>query len=63
MSVKVWVTLPAELVAVIRSPPPPRPAPVVAVVGVPEMVAVPFPLAAKLTPAGRVPVSVRVGTG
>ena len=31
--------------------------------GVPEMVGVPLPLSTKLTPAGRAPVLLRVGTG
>ena len=59
LNVKLWVTTPAELVAVMVS----RSAVLVAAVGVPAMVAVPFPLLTKLTPAGRPPASVRVGTG
>ena len=57
VSVKVWVTVPAVLVAVMAS----GKVPVAA--GVPARVAAPFPPAAKVTPAGRVPVSVRVGAG
>jgi len=58
-SVKLWFTVPAELVAVIAigyvlsafAP------------GVPESVAVPLPLSTKVTPEGRVPVSENIGVG
>ena len=57
VSVNVWVTVPAGLVAVMAS------AKVPVAVGVPAMMAVPLAPAAKVAPAGRAPVSVRVGAG
>ena len=55
--VKPRVTVPAVLVAVTVSGKTPE------AVAVPAMVAVPLAPSAKATPAGRAPVSVRVGTG
>ena len=55
--VKLWVTVPVPLEAVTESGNPPE------AEGVPASVAVPFPLLTKVTPAGREPVSVRVGAG
>ena len=57
VSVKLWVTVPTMLVAVMVSGNGP------AAAGVPARVAVPLPVASKVTPAGRAPVSVRVGAG
>ena len=57
VSVKLWVTVPAVLVAVMVSANAPE------AVAVPAMVAVPLTPSANATPAGRVPVSVRVGAG
>ena len=57
VSAKCWVTVPAVLEAVMASGNPPE------AEGVPERVAVPLPLLTKVTPAGRVPVSVRAGVG
>lgn len=57
VSVKDWVTLPAELVAVMVMEKVPL------VVGVPARVAVPYPESVKMTPVGRVPVSLRLGVG
>ena len=59
VSVKVWLTVPLALVAVIvigKLPPLLGPA-------VPEIVAVPLPLSVKLIPAGRAPDSVSAGVG
>ena len=57
VSVKVWVTVPAVLVAVMAS------GKVPVAVGVPARVAVPLPELSKVAPAGRVPASVSVGAG
>ena len=55
--VKLWVTVPAELVAEMMK------AEVPTVVAVPERVAVPLAPATKVTPVGRAPVSVTAGAG
>ena len=57
VSVKLWVTVPAALVAVTERSNMP------ATVGVPARVAVPLLLSTNVTPAGRVPVSSRAGAG
>ena len=56
-SVKGWVALPTRLVAVSRS------AVLPLVVGVPEKVAVPFPLSVNVIPGGGVPCSVMAAGG
>ena len=55
--VKLWVTVPEPLVAVMVS------GKVPVAVGVPAKPAVPLALATNATPAGRAPVSVTVGAG
>ena len=57
VSVKLWVTVPTALAAVMMKVEVPR------VVGVPERVAVPLAPATKVTPGGRAPASVSVGAG
>src|SRR5271168_3042418 len=57
VSVKAWVTVPDALVAVRLTGNTP------VAVAVPAMVAVPLAAAVKVTPAGSVPASVRVGDG
>ena len=57
VSAKCWAVVPAVLVAVMVMANTPVDA------GVPAMVAVPPPAAVKVIPAGRAPVSVRVGAG
>lgn len=59
VSVKLCVTVPAELVAVMVM----EYNPAVPEAGVPETVAVPLPLSVKVTPEGRAPVSERAGGG
>ena len=57
VSAELWDTVPVSLVAVMVKTGDPT------VVGVPERIAVPLAPATKVTPAGRVPVSVTVGAG
>jgi hypothetical protein len=59
LSVKAWVVVPLVLAALMVSGNEPS----LAAVRVPVMVAVPFPLSVKVTPEGRVPVSVSAGVG
>ena len=59
VSVKVWLDVPREFFAeMVMAYTPPVPA-----LGVPEMAPVPLLLSVKLSPAGRLPVSVSAGTG
>lgn len=59
VSVKVWLDVPREFFAeIVMVYTPPVPA-----LGVPEMAPVPLLLSVKLSPAGRLPVTVSAGTG
>ena len=59
VSVKVWLDVPREFFAeMVMAYTPPVPA-----LGVPEMAPVPLLLSEKLSPAGRLPVSMSAGTG